>query len=52
MGSTSYIQIEEDIIIIKYYTEEFGLTYKMVLSGGHVEDGGIKISAIWHDVSI
>lgn len=41
------IQMEEDIIILEYHTEEFGLTYKMVLSGWHVEDAGVKGSALY-----
>jgi hypothetical protein len=52
-GTLSYeskpedFQMEEDIIILKYHTEEFGLTYKMVLSGWHVEESGVKASKLY-----
>ena len=40
-------QMEEDIIILKYFTKEFGLTYKMVLSGWHIQESDVKASKIY-----
>ena len=40
-------QMEEDIIILKYFTNEFGLTYKMVLSGWHIQESDVKASKIY-----
>jgi hypothetical protein len=40
-------QMEEDIIILKYHTKEYGLTYKMVLSGWHIEEAGVKASKLY-----
>ncbi|MBN7799195.1 hypothetical protein [Parahaliea mediterranea] len=46
-ASISDTTILDDIILIEYYDGDFGIRYKLVLSGWHVEEGGKRASAIY-----
>lgn len=40
-------QVLDDIILVTYYDGDFGIRYKLVLSGWHIQEGKTEASAMY-----